>query len=238
MKNGRSKSPGSVPSCRMAPAILGAAVGLAPLLGCVTTHTIAADQLPAALESVPQVDQRRVVKGADGKPVELPSPSHLRWVQVQTGASEVPDEFRPPVSAKVVSGGLLVEGKGQSRTYPLSTLESVRVRHDDHKADTVGGAVLLSIGLSTIAAASLVVAYDFGAFGQWCAYEDECMRGLLSALVAAPVGTVGIGLTAPGIYLLSRGVGGFGLQPKDQTARSSTPQISVGPGSAVVTVPF
>lgn len=236
MRNARTTSLRSVPSGRLAPALLAAAVGLAPLSGCVTTHTIAPDQLPSALESVQGKDQRRVVKGEDGKPVELPSPAHLRWVQVETRSAGDAQKFDAPVSAKLAADGLHVEGKDGARTYPLSAIRSLRVRHDDHKADTVGGVVLLSIGVTALVAATAVVIYDFGVYQPSC--TEDCWPGFASLLFAAPAGVVGLGFGIPGVILTTRGVSGRGQPPKDLVARPTIPQLSVGPGSAVVTVPF
>jgi hypothetical protein len=64
------------------------------------------------------------------------------------------------------------------------------------------------------------------------------MTGVLSWLVAAPTGAVGLGLTIPGVILTTRGATGLGQAPKEHAVRPAIPEISVGPGSAVVTVPF
>jgi hypothetical protein len=233
MRKIQSSMLGSLP-CRLAPAIAGAAAGLASLTGCVTTHTIAPDQLPAALETAPGQDQRRIVRGDDGKPVELPSPEHLRWVQIETRSAEAAETFRPPVTAWLASDGLHVDGEEGARIYPPHTITSVRIRHDDHKADTIGGVVLLSVGVSWLASAAGFVILDFTRGCQ----DDLCMTGLLSMVYGVPAGVVGLAFAIPGVILTVRGASGLGTPPQNQAARSAVPEIAVGPGSAVVTVPF
>lgn len=224
---------------RQALTALGAAACLASLTGCFTTHTIAPDQLPAAVAPGPEKDQRRVVMGEDGKPVELPSPAHLRWVEIRSRSPGAKDAFVPPVSASVARDVLRVDDRESTGTYRLGDIESVRVRHDDHKADMIGGLVLLSFGTTFLAVAGTIVAVDFS---QPERRDDgltfEPKRGFMSALVGAPTGGVGLLLAIPGAVLTGRGALGLGQPPKERTGPPGGPLIAIGPGSAGVTVPF
>lgn len=95
---------------------------------------------------------------------------------------------------------------------------------------------MLSFGASALVAAAAVVIWDTS---RSCNVEDWCMEGLASALIGIPAATVGVGLTIPGVYLTARGTTGLGTPPRKELAgKPAVPEISVGPGSAVVTVPF
>jgi hypothetical protein len=240
MKNARLWLLGPLHPCRAAPAVAAAALGLSSMIGCTTTHTIAPDQLPAALAGAPEQDRRRLVKGEDGKPVELPSPAHLRWVQVQTDPSGEAQTFHPPVTAKQQGSALSVEGKDGQRTYPLSAITSVRVRHDDHKADTIGGAILLSLGTSFLVAGAAVAIWDAGRPDPCGPGELLCFdrRGLFAGLIGIPAGVVGLGLAIPGAILTVRGATGLGKPPKERAAQQALPVVSVGLGRAALAVPF
>jgi hypothetical protein len=66
----------------------------------------------------------------------------------------------------------------------------------------VAGPILLSLGLTALVGGIGVVAGDLGSP---CPRYGDCWRGLLAAVIGAPVGVVGIGLTIPGAILTYQG---------------------------------
>ena len=95
--------------------------------------------------------------------------------------------------------------------------------------------VMLSAGVLTLLGASAAVIYDFTQPEPHC--EDPyCGRGYIAALIGVPIGVLGLSIAIPGVVLTARGARGLGAPPLESA--SPVPRVSVGPGSAVVTVPF
>ena len=242
MENVRRGNRRSATGC-LARFAVGALLGVAPLVGCTGTHTIPPDQLPVALDPAREPNRRVVVEGRGGQPLELPSRSHLRWVQIETRSAVGAQEFPAPVTANLTPGSLRVDGKGVSRTYDVSAITTTRLGYGGHDGDVRIGSILLATGLTLLAAAAAITIYDVTTYEERisCGGEslDICLEApWIAAGFGAPIGTIGLGLSIPGAILLGRGLLWPELPAKGKGAWWSVPQVTVGPHSAAVAVPF